>query len=103
MADRIQVGNVGTVFRLTVKEDGVPVDLSAASVKNILFGRPDGTSLSKAASFTNTGVDGKIQYASVANDLNQPGWYEIQAQITVGSFQGKTEVRKFFVYPNATV
>lgn len=101
MADHIQVGNIGTVIRLTVKEDGVAVDVSSASsTKQIILGKPDGTSLTKNASFTTDGSDGKVEYTTIDGDLSLPGWWTAQAYVVMTGFTGHSEVVKFFVHPN---
>jgi hypothetical protein len=85
------INDVGTVLRATVKDqDGTVVDISSSSPKQIYVKRPDGSVLVKTGSFTTTGSDGKLQYATIAGDLNQPGPYSFWPKLTgVSSFTGR--------------
>jgi hypothetical protein len=98
---QIMVNDIGTIFQITVKdEDCGIVDLSTASTKQIIFRKPDGTLLTKSASFVNSGDDGKIKWVSVSGDLDLPGMYRVQAYIVIGSTQFRTNVGEFKVFNN---
>jgi hypothetical protein len=100
MAD-LQVGNVGSVIRRTVKDqDGTAIDLSTASPKQFLIRRADGSVVTKSVSFTNSGTDGKVQYTTVAGDLNTPGLYRLQGKFTVGASTYYTNIDTFQVLAN---
>ena len=77
----VHKNDVGTTFRWTVFEDSA-VDVSAATVKQVKFVRPDSTQLTKTLSFSTKsgdkgdGSDGRVEYVSVANDINQKGTYK---------------------------
>lgn len=98
----IHVGDIGTVFTLTIKdEDGSPVDLSSATIKQILFKSPKTkTLLTKAATFVTSGSDGKIQYETIDGDLDESGLWKIQGYIESPSWTGHTSKEDFVVYPN---
>lgn len=97
-----QVSDIGAVVVLEICEAGAVVDVSSATVtKQIEILRPDNTTLDVAASFTTDGTDGKIQYASVSGDLNQPGTYEAQGYAVIGTWTGRTSKARFNVYANA--
>lgn len=99
--NEIHVGDVGTQFRLTMKdENGAAVDVSAATTKQILFRKPDGTTLTKAASFGTTGADGVLTYTTVANDLAQDGGWEVQAYAVLPTGSWHSDRTAFVVYPN---
>ena len=72
MSDDLHVGDTGTVFLVTILDDGVPVDLTSGSIgaNYILFRKPDTSTMQKSASFYNDGTDGKIKYVSVDGDLD---------------------------------
>jgi len=57
-------GDVGTIFLLRVLDrDGVPVDLSATTLRQMKFRMPDGTLVTKTAVFNDgTGANGELQY-----------------------------------------
>ena len=96
----IHLDDVGTRFEVTIKDDGVVVDISAASVKEIIFKRQNGSLLTKSASFTTDGTDGRIDYTTVSGDLTQVGIWNIQAKITLGSGTWRSEVEEFEVFDN---
>ncbi len=100
MSDKIYLDDIGTVLELTITADGVAVDVSGASVKNIIFEKPDRTSITRTASFTTDGTNGKIDYATIADDLDQYGEWSIQGFITLPSGSWHTDVGKFQVYDN---
>lgn len=96
--EQVFVGDVGTVFKATIKDNGVVVDLSSATLKEIIFKKPDGSRLTKTALFYTDGTDGIIVYTAVAGDLDLAGMWQWQARITVtsgGPFS--TEVKDFRV------
>jgi hypothetical protein len=93
MSAKVHVGEVGTVFRGTVKDqDGSIVDISTASVKLMRFKKPGGTLVEKNATNTTTGLDGQMQYMTVAGDLDEPGTWEIQGYVEVGGGKWWTDV-----------
>lgn len=81
MSQFVQMEDAGVSLVLTVTDsDGVTAfDLSAATTKEIWLGPPAGAAKKKTASFVTTGSDGKIQYATAAGDLDEPGLWDIQA------------------------
>lgn len=99
----VRKGDVGTKFKVTIKEDGSAVDLIAGSGvddKKFLFEKPDGTVLEKDPSFSTDGSDGQLEYITQEGDIDAEGQWELQVwvDITDGSFHSTTE--KFHVYPN---
>jgi hypothetical protein len=90
------VGDVGTVFRATVKDDGLPVNLSAFTVE-LLFKRPDKSTLTAAASFQTDGTDGKIEYVWLAGDVNSDGWWKVQARVIESAASWRTFSGRFRV------
>lgn len=92
-----QVGDIGTAFQITLTdENGNIIDVSSATVKQVIFQRPDGTDLVGTASFGTNGTDGVIQYITQANDLNIAGRWQIQGfvQLSNGSWHTQTGVFK---------
>lgn len=100
MADEIHIDDIGTQFIVTIKDDDVAVDLSTATTKQLIFRKPDGTKLTKNASFVTDGTDGKLKYVSVSGDLNEAGYWKLQAYIAIGSNAWKTNTTIFRVHPN---
>jgi hypothetical protein len=100
MADEIHVGDIGTLFTLTISDAGTAVDLSSATTKEIVLQKPDGTTAHKAAAFVTSGADGKLKYTTVANDLDQAGAWLIQAHVVLSTGEWRSEVDGFEVYGN---
>jgi hypothetical protein len=101
MADDIHVGDEGTQFVATFRDAlGAIVPLGAATVKQLLFRKTDGTVLTKAASFYTDGSDGIIYWATVAGDLSVAGPWEIQGYVEVSGLKLHSDVQRFTVNPN---
>lgn len=96
----IHVGDVGLPFTLLINEDGIAVDLSTAAVKNILFGKPDGTVVTKPAAFVTSGVDGKITYSTIAGDLDEAGVWTVQGYVETATQKLWTDTIQFLVKSN---
>lgn len=81
----IKYNDVGTIFTLTiVDDDGDAVDVSGGTSINIVFLRPDETSVTKTAVFVTDGSDGQIKYTTVDQDLIQAGRWHIQGYVNIG-------------------
>ena len=78
----VHVNDVGTVFEVTVvDENNAIVNLSASSVIQIRFTKPDATVFDRTAAFKTDGIDGIIQYTTIADDIDQKGDWCIQAHV----------------------
>lgn len=84
MSSEIHALDYGTELRITVKEDDVAVDISAATNTEFLIRKPDGTLLTVAADFYTDGTDGILTYTTVEGDTDIVGIYKFQARITLG-------------------
>lgn len=101
MIGEIHVNDIGTVFKVTVKDENDEiVDVSAATTRELLFRKPDGTILTKTALLVNTGTDGQIKYTTEDGDLDQHGSWSLQAYIDLGSSELHSDIHKFKVYKN---
>ena len=79
---KIHVGDIGTIFRLTIKDpSGEPIDVSTATTKYIYFLKPDGSKVAKTAEFYTDGEDGIIQYTSIEDDIDTPGNWGVQGWV----------------------
>lgn len=89
----VHLNDIGTVFELTIKDcfDKI-VDISSATTRNIIFKKPDGTTITKTGVFTTDGTDGKLQYITIASDMDQLAEWKIQAFviITAGEFSSSS-------------
>ncbi len=93
------VGDVNLIIELQVVNPDtiVAIDISTASTKEIYLARPDGTVLTKTATFTTDGTDGKIQFATASGDFTVSGPYTVQAHVVWGGNDRKTSKRMFEV------
>ena len=102
--EEIHVGDVGTIIRVTVQDiDGSGVssalDVSGDTVK-IILGKPDGSSLERAASFVTDGTDGLVQYVTQAGEIDMQGTWSLQVQVSNLAGSWKSSVGNFKVYSN---
>ena len=96
----IHLGDIGTVFQLVLTRDGAVFDISGATVKQLHFRDTDYTIKVKTASFTTDGTDGKLQYTTVAGDLDCVGPLNVQAFVTVPSGSWFSDIVTVEVVPN---
>jgi len=99
-ANEIHRGDIGTAFVVTVKQGSNVIDISGATTAQILFEKPDGSVLTKTASLTTDGTDGKMQYASQSGDLSVSGSWRLQGYLVLASWTGRTDVHTFEVHSN---
>jgi hypothetical protein len=99
-ANEIHYNDIGTVLTITLKDGTSVVDISAATTYNIIFGKPDGTSVEQSGTFTTDGTDGKMYYTTVDGDLDQVGWWDIQAKIVDSSGTWRSDIGNFEVHAN---
>ena len=107
-ANEIHVNDIGTVFEVTLLDEGSSpqiVDLSTATVKELIFKDPAGTSTTQTAAFTTDGTDGKIQYTTLTGDLDTAGLWYLQAHIVIGTAspingEWRSDIGQFEVFDN---
>ena len=98
--DEIHKNDIGTTLKTTVKNGSSGVDISPATTKNIILGKPDKTLLTKAGSFTTDGTDGQLEYVTISGDLDQIGCWKIQAHVVTSSGEWKSDIGTFEVHKN---
>lgn len=96
-----QVGDVGVqlIVQFLDAQGGI-LDMSTATALVIKIGKPDGTTEDKAAALLTDGRDGKVVYATVADDLDQAGTYNIQGKADVSGGLKSTALGAFEVVAN---
>lgn len=101
MTGEIHINDIGTVFQVTIKDENEDiVDISSATVKNLIFQKPDGSTITKSASFVTDGTDGLIKYTTVSGDIDSYGNWKLQAFIDLGDTELYSDITKFTVYKN---
>lgn len=98
--DDLHLNDVGTIFEVTILDENVAVPVDNATVKQIIFLKPDGTKLTKNAGFVTDGTNGVIYYVGIAGDLNVVGIWGIQGFIDSPTWEGFTSIAYFRVKPN---
>lgn len=97
MANKIYVGDIGVVFRVSTG-----IDLTAATVTKLKISCPSGTEVERTATVYGTAANGVLTYTSTASDLTEAGIYRLQAYVELGAdgvdgkFYGETAT--FMVY-----
>ena len=100
-ANEIRVGDIGTQFKVTIKDGTSVVDISSAtSTKQIILKKPDGTKLTNAATFSSDGTDGIMYYKTVDGDLDVPGVWILQGKVVITAGTFSTDVYSFKVHRN---
>jgi hypothetical protein len=100
MASEIHVGDIGTQLIMTVKDNGEIVDISNASLLQVIIRKPDGQSYTKTGILYTNGVDGKMYYSSISGDFNVAGNYKLQGKVTLPGGIYYTSISDFKVYCN---
>ena len=97
----IHQNDIGTEIRVKVVDgDGVVVDISTATAKQIVFKKPSGATLTVNAAFVTTGVDGLLKYVIVSGDISEVGTWKVQAVVTIGTYVWHSNFESFRVYRN---
>lgn len=99
----LHVGDEGTIIRLELKDGTTVVDVSTASLLQIKFEKPDGTTVTKDAAKTTDGSDGLIQYITEADDANIldiPGRWWMQGYVVMATGKWHSEKKEFLVRDN---
>jgi hypothetical protein len=90
----------GTAFEVVIREDGVVVDISTATLKTITFKKPGGSKFIAGAAHVTDGKDGKLQYIFLHGDLSEYGLYKYQAYVELPSGKWHTTIGSFDVRRN---
>ena len=102
MPNEIHQNDVGTRFLVTVKDDGVLVNVSGATLRQINIRKPDDSILNRPAQIISDwrAVSGVMYYDTVAGDLDEAGQYKLQAKVSIPSGTYYTDVYSFKVHRN---
>ncbi len=99
--NEIHIGDLGTVFEVTVTDNAVPVNIATATLMQIIFVKPDKTKVTNTAVRSGDGTDGKMRYTIEANtELDQKGKWKIQGIVTLPTGTWSTDIDSFKVYKN---
>lgn len=96
----LQITDVGVVVELTITDGTDAIDLSSASTMEIVIRGPTSASITKTATFTTDGTDGKIRFTTGVADFVQTGNYQIQGHIIDTGQDWTTSLVTVLVGPN---
>src|SRR4051812_13975148 len=96
----IHVGDLGTQILITLNDCDVAVDLSSATVKEMIFMKPDCTHVTVVADFYTDGTDGILSYVTPASFWDQKGNWRLQGVVTFSVSKFRSDISNFSVYPN---
>ncbi len=99
-ATQIHLGDIGTIFEITVLQDGVALDISTATLKQFIYRKPTGAVVTKTAVFSTTGIDGKLRYTTIAADLDVIGAWQAQVYLEMPTGKWHTATARFWVRSN---
>ena len=100
-SNEIHKNDIGTVFKVTIKDGSSSVDISTSTTKQLIFKKPSGQKLEANASYYTDGSDGIITYTTVDGDLNEEGMWKIQGKIILsGGNTFNTDLTSFKVHRN---
>jgi hypothetical protein len=100
MAKQFQQNAIGALVQLALTDNGQPVDLST-STSQFFFRRPSGNSFAADPVLSGTAQEGKLEYATRAGDLDEFGWWEVQALVRFDDGrQFPSAVQRFEVLEN---
>lgn len=99
--NEIHKGDNGTIFELTIKDDESTVDISSASIKDILFRKPDLSVTVQSGVFSTDGTDGLLRFTvATSGFLDQVGKWEIQGFLSITGCTCKSDIGEFDVHDN---
>ena len=101
ISKEIRVGDKVPVELTVYKDDGSVLNISSATVKEIIFRKPDGTKLTETGSFVTDGSDGKLMYTLLEAENNMAGIWKVQAHVDLPVIGSKSStIPPFEVHPN---
>lgn len=101
-AREIHQYDIGTTFRFTILDDDEVFPLNDASVIKFKFYKPSSDVVEKTATLVTDGLDGKMQYITGTNDLDETGMWRLQGYIEKPSWKGHTDIWEFRVHENVS-
>ena len=103
--EELHNGDIGTIIRATIRDlqaDGskIILDISSASLMELIFRKPDGTKITQTAVFTTDGTNGQIEYVILIGDIDQDGDWKVQGRVVLPSGDWKSDIKTFKVHEN---
>lgn len=102
MSVDIHQSDYGTVIRITLVENGLPVDLTDLTTRQILLKNPTGTVFTKTASLASGVTDGMIKYTAESGLFEVPGTWQVQGRVAGTSTNFYSDIGTFDVKRNVS-
>jgi hypothetical protein len=95
-----RVGAVGHAMRyhFVDAEDGSDIDISAATVLEVVLRRPDGTTITKPATLVSGGTTGRME-AILDDDFDVSGMWRREGHVETPTLTETTTPVRFLVMP----
>jgi hypothetical protein len=100
MSDLLRVGSSGYTIEAVLLLDGVPADISGATLLEFRLEKPDSTTLHKTAQLGTTGLDGLVVYVVQPGDIDQAGEWRYQFEVATAAFRFPLDPVAFTVAEN---
>jgi hypothetical protein len=103
MPSEIHQNDIGTRFLITIKDDGNLVNISGvdgSSVHQVNIRKPSDVVINRNATLQDFGISGVMFYDTIAGDLDEAGFYKLQAKVVIPSGTYFTDVYTFKVHSN---
>jgi len=101
--NEVHKDDVGTEFNLTIVDTAnanLPIDLTSASIVQVIIRRSDGSKKVVEGTVFGPPTDGRVNYYTVAGDLNIIGWYKVQAIVVTPAGLWHSAIARFPVIKN---
>lgn len=98
--NEIHVDDIGTKFSITIKDGDLAIDLSSSINIILTFRKPSDELITRTASFVTDGTNGQIYYDTEPGDLEEAGYYKLQAKVTFPNGVFYTNIHTFQVHCN---
>lgn len=96
--ENLQKTDFGWIGRLTLKQDGIVVDISGYPTKEFFLVDPDGVSSSaKTATFDSDGTDGILKYTILTGEIDAVGDWKVFARIKKANTELTSDPHEFSV------
>lgn len=79
----MKVDEVGIIVTATLEENGTALDISGSTTRQLIFVSPTHQKRVFPCTFTTDGTEGKMQYTTLAGDLDVSGDWQIQAFVVL--------------------
>lgn len=76
-------GDIGTHLDVTVTDasTNAAVNVSSATTLEYRLRKPDGSRITRTATFVTDGTNGQLRYTTIAGDIDQEGAWMLQAKV----------------------